>query len=147
MAEKQTIFRNKKAWFDYEIIEQFNAGIQLVGSEVKSLRNKECSISEAWIKIANGEAWLIGATINPYKYSVEKWSGHEPTRSRKLLLRKREIRNLAVAINQQTLTVIPLEIFFDTRGFVKIAIATAKGKKRADKRQDLRKRDIQRYGY
>lgn len=137
---------NRRALYDYFVIETWEAGLKLVGSEIKSLRSSQASIAEAWVKVKNGEAWLIGATIPPYENAQSSWATHEPTRARKLLLKRKEIRRIEAGSVGST-TVIPLDIHLTGRGFAKVKIALVKGKKNYDKRQTIKDRDNQRYGY
>ena len=141
-TKKQTPrITNKKARFQYEIIEKVEAGMVLRGSEVKSLRTGQASITEAFARIENGEVWLHGANIQPYAYA--NVLNHEPLRPRKLLLHKRQIARIVGQTATKGLTVIPLAIYF-SKGRAKCEIALAKGKTHRDKRQDLKKRDHQR---
>jgi SsrA-binding protein len=134
--------RNKKARFDFEILEQAEAGISLTGSEVKSLRAGKASLEEAYAVIREGEAFLRDCNISPYPQAG--YAQHKPTRERKLLLHKREIRKLFNKVTQKGLTLVPLKMYFNNRGLVKVLIGLARGKKLHDKRQDLKKRDDQR---
>jgi SsrA-binding protein len=136
---------NRKAFHDYFIIETWEAGIKLLGTEIKSLRNAQASIGEAWVKVIDGEAWLVGATIPPYENASSTWATHEPTRTRKLLLKRKEITRIGKEI-QPGVTVIPLDIHLSDRGYAKVKIALVKGKKLYDKRETIKKRDMQRYG-
>lgn len=136
---------NRKALHDYFIIETWEAGIQLKGTEIKSLRNAQASIGEAWVKVFNGEVWLVGATIPPYENAKANWATHEPARTRKLLLNRQEITRLSREM-QPSMTVIPLDIHLNDRGYAKVKIALVKGKKSYDKRETIKKRDFRRYG-
>lgn len=129
--------RNPKATYDYFILETLEAGIQLRGTEVKSLRAGKASIKEAWGQVRNGEVWLEGMHITPYEQG-NRWN-HEPIRSRKLLLHRREIERLIGAVEQGGRTLVPLELYFE-RGKAKVALALARGKKSHDRREDLKKR-------
>jgi SsrA-binding protein len=134
---------NKKARFEYEFLETFEAGIALVGSEVKSLRLGQGSIAESFILVRkSGEAWLIGSFIAPYEQAGKQ--NHDPKRERKLLLHKREIGKLLTKVQEKGLTIIPVKLYFNKRGIVKIEIALARGKKLHDKREALRKKDMDR---
>ena len=130
---------NRKARFEYYILETFEAGLMLVGSEVKSLRRGEASIAESFIRIKGEEAWLQDAFIAPYEQSGK--FNHEPKRLRKVLLHKREINRLMGKVKEKGLTVIPTKLYFNKRGLAKIEIALAKGKTMYDKRDQIRKRD------
>ena len=134
--------KNKKARFNFEILEQAEAGISLTGSEVKSLRSGKASLEEAYAVIRDGEAFLRDCNISPYPQAG--YAQHKPTRERKLLLHRREIRKLFNKVTQKGLTLIPLKMYFNDRGLVKVLIGLARGKKLHDKRQDLKKRDDQR---
>ena len=134
--------KNKKARFNFEILEQAEAGISLTGSEVKSLRAGKASLEEAFAIIRDGEAFLRDCNISPYPQAG--YAQHKPTRERKLLLHKREIRKLFNKVTQKGLTLVPLKMYFNDRGLVKVLIGLVRGKKLHDKRQDLKKRDDQR---
>ena len=136
---------NRKAFHDYFIIDSWEAGIKLVGSEIKSLRNAQASISEAWIRITNHEAWLVGANIPPYENAQSAWASHDPRRPRKLLLHRKEILSIEKQLEEK-LTVIPLDIHLTERGYAKAKSALVRGKKDYDKRQTIKKRDFERYG-
>lgn len=135
------IAQNKNARRNYEILETFEAGISLMGSEVKSLRDSHVSFKDGYVRVADGEATLIGVHIAPYENAVH--TGHEAERERKLLLHKREIEVLATKVEQKGLSVIPLKIYFK-RGRVKVEIALGRGKKNFDRRDDIKQRDIAR---
>ncbi len=142
MAEAvKLIARNKKARFNYELGERFEAGLVLTGSEVKSLRMGKANLTDSYAKLKNGEAWLVGCHISPYPYA--SYDNHQPERPRKLLLHKRELRKLAGKIKEQGMSLIPLALYF-RRGKAKVELALAKGKKLHDKRQLIKKRDQQR---
>lgn len=133
---------NRRAGHDYEILETFEAGIVLLGTEIKSLRDHGGSLQEAYVKVINNEIWLIGATISPYRYG--NIYNHEERRDRKLLMHKREISRLKTAGQEKGLTLIPLGMYIK-EGRVKVKIATAKGKKNIDKRAALKERDEKRH--
>lgn len=146
MSQKQksgtkTIAQNKNARRNYEFMEKFEAGISLMGSEVKSLRMGRVSFKDGYVRIMNGEALLIGVHIAPYENAVH--FGHKPERERKLLLHKQEIEKLAFSVEAKGLTVVPVRMYFK-RGKVKVEIAIARGKKTHDKRHDIKARDIAR---
>ncbi len=142
--------KNKKAHFEYELLEKFEAGIALVGTEVKSLREGGASLEDAFGRLRDGELWLMGCNIKPYSHG--NITNHEPVRPRKLLIHRRELHKIETKINQKGFTLVPLRIYF-SRGYVKVEIAVARGKSAADKRQQLRrkqqdldvKRDLRRY--
>lgn len=135
------IARNKKARFDYEILDTFEAGIVLVGSEVKSLRQKKASIQESYAWVKNGELYLTGMNIATYEMANR--FNHEPVHDRKLLLHKHEIKRLTGKIQEKGLTVVPLRLYFKN-GKVKVELGLAKGKAKYDKRRDIQKRDVDR---
>lgn len=137
-----TVAFNREAEAEYEIIETYEAGIVLEGSEVKALRNKQTvSFKDSFVRIENGEAWLYNLYIAPYRYATLK--PPDSLRKRKLLLHKREILRLLGKVQQKGFTIIPLRVYFKD-GKVKVEIALAKGKKTYDRREELRERDIKR---
>jgi SsrA-binding protein len=138
---KKTVARNKKALHDYHIVDTYEAGIVLAGPEVKSIRAGKVSLNEAYARIDGNEAWLHGLHISPYD-PASRWNV-EPTRDRKLLLHRREIRRLIGATQQEGFTLVPLELYLKD-GRVKVGLALARGKKRYDKRDDMKKRDAER---
>jgi SsrA-binding protein len=133
---------NRKARFLYDILETYEAGIQLMGTEVKSIREGKVNLQDGYALIRNGEAWLINVHISPYT-SSSQYFNHDPRRTRKLLLHRQEIRKLIGKVEQQGLTLVPLKMYLK-RGLVKISIGLAKGKKLHDKREDLKRRQDQR---
>ena len=133
---------NRKAFYNYEIIDKFEAGIVLHGPEIKSIRNSNLSIAESRVLINKGEAWLIGCHIAEYKFASSP-DQYDPIRDRKLLLHKNQIDKLRGAKNQQGLTIIPLSIYLK-RNLIKVEIALARGKKRYDKRATIKERDSNR---
>src|SRR5512132_4731759 len=137
----ESIARNKRARHDYEILETWEAGIVLTGSEVKSLRNGKANISDAYGIVKDGEVQLLNLHISPYEQA--SYFNHEPTRTRKLLLHKREIRRIIGAVERQGLTLVPLELYFK-KGVAKVAMALGKGKKLHDKRDAEKQRDADR---
>ena len=130
------VCRNRKARHEYDILEDLECGIELQGSEVKSIRNGKISIDESYARVRDGELWLIGANISEYPQA--NLMNHEPTRTRKLLIKKRELRKFAERAEQQGFTLVPLDVYF-VRGYVKVRIGLAKGRKLYDKRQKLRR--------
>jgi len=134
------IANNKKARHDYELMDTYEAGLVLVGTEVKSLRLGKCSIKEAFVQIKNQEAWLLGSTIGLYAHGNRQ--NHEEQRKRKLLLHKKEIVKLENEMNTKRLSLIPTKIYF-SKGKVKIEIALGRGKKKYDKRQDDAKKSVE----
>ncbi|MBU4565908.1 MAG: SsrA-binding protein SmpB [Desulfarculus sp.] len=135
------VARNKKARFDYELGDRFEAGMVLTGTEVKSLRLGKASLSEAYAKVTDGEAWLVGCQIQPYPFAY--YDNHEPTRQRKLLLHKRELKRLTVKLAEQGYSLIPTAVYFK-RGLAKVELALARGKKKHDKRATIKKREQER---
>jgi SsrA-binding protein len=136
-----SIARNKRARFDYHLLETLEAGVVLKGTEVKSLREGKASIADAYGVVRDGEVYLLNAHIQPY--SRGGYVNHDPTASRKLLLHRKEIRRLIGAVERQGLTLIPLELYFK-KGVAKVTLALAKGKKLHDKRATERQRDAER---
>ena len=139
--DRKSVARNKSARHDYHILETFEAGLVLSGTEVKSLREGKANIGDAYGIVRDGEMYLLNAHISPY--GSGGYVNHDPMRSRKLLLHRREIRRLIGAVEREGLTLIPLELYF-RGGRAKVAIALAKGKKLHDKREDSRRRDAER---
>ena len=141
MSEK-VVATNRKARFEYFIIDTYEAGISLMGSEIKSVRSGQMSLGEAYVRVEDGkEAWLVGAHIAPYEPASRY--NHNPTRNRRLLLNKREIRKLWNEVRLKGVTIIPLRVYL-THGLAKVEIGVAKGKKLYDKRESIAKRDAQR---
>ncbi len=132
-----SVARNPRATFDYHILDTWETGIVLKGTEVKSLRRGKASIKEAYARIHNGEIWLEGMHITPYEQGNRY--NHEPIRTRKLLMHRREIEKLIGAVEQKGLSLVPLELYFN-RGTAKVVLALGKGKKLHDKREDLKKK-------
>ena len=135
------IARNRKAHFQYEILEKVETGIVLTGTEVKSIRNRDVSINESFAHLDNGEIFLYEMHIGQYKQGNR--DNHEPKRVRKLLLHKKEINKIAGKIKQKGYTMVPLSLYFK-EGIVKVELALVKGKTMVDKRDDIKKRDIER---
>lgn len=139
--EKTVIATNRKAFHEYNILEKFEAGVQLKGSEVKSIREGKASLKQSYILINKGEAWLRGAHIAQYSHTG--FEGHDPVRNRKLLLHKKEIRRIDSKLAEKGLTAIPTKLYFKG-GFIKLEFGLAKGKKLYDKRDSKKKRDVER---
>ena len=139
---KKLINTNKKASFEYFIIETFEAGIVLVGSEVKAIRDKSCQIAESYIQIKNNELYIFNMNIP--EYALGNLFNHEPTRIRKLLMHKKEILKMSMKIKKEGMTIIPLKIYFNDDNKVKLEIALAKGKHMADKRASIKEKDVKR---
>src|SRR3569832_2633334 len=140
-TERESIARNKRARHDYHIVDTWEAGIVLTGREVKSLRNGKANISDAYGIVKDGEVHLLNLHISPYEQA--SYFNHDPTRTRKLLLHRREIRKMFGTVERQGLTLVPLELYF-RRGKAKVAIGLGKGNKLFDKRADLKRRDDER---
>lgn len=136
--QNEDLVSNRRARHDYEILETFEAGILLQGTEIKSLRDHGGSLTEAYVRVLDSELWLIGSNIAPYKFG--NIHNHVEKRDRKLLMHKREISKLKVAIQEKGLTIVPLALYLK-KGRVKVRIAIAKGKKHEDKRATLKERD------
>lgn len=139
--EEKNITVNRKARHEYHIVQTMEAGIVLVGTEVKSCRNGKANLVDSYGVLNQGEVWLVSAHINVYDFG--NINNHEPTRKRKLLLNKSEIRKLTNKLKDSGVTLIPLRLYFKN-GKVKVELALVKGKKSYDKRQDIAKRDMQR---
>jgi SsrA-binding protein len=139
--EIESIAKNRRARHDYLILNTYEAGLVLTGSEVKSLREGKANLSDAYGIIRDGEIYLINLHISQYERA--SYNNHEPTRTRKLLLHKREIGRLIGAVEREGLTLVPLELYFK-RGIAKVALALGKGKKLHDKRETERERDADR---
>ncbi|AOS84111.1 SsrA-binding protein [Chlorobaculum limnaeum] len=149
MAKKQqgkpeyvTAISNRKARFEFEIFDTFEAGIELLGSEVKSVRLGKASLSESYAMIHHGQVWLENMQITPYEHNT--LDELEPKRSRRLLLHKAEIMRLQSKISEKGLTLIPLKAYFNKRGVLKIELGLARGKKLYDKRETIKNRDAER---
>ncbi len=134
--------KNKKASYEYTYIETFEAGLVLVGTEIKSIREGKISLQEAYCFVENGEAFVKGMNISPYEQASFK--NHEPTRTRKLLLSKRQIEKIATKKDEKGLTIVPVKLYITSRGFAKMQIALAKGKKLYDKRNSIKEKDQKR---
>lgn len=139
--DKQIIASNRKARHNYSIVDVYEAGVSLLGTEVKSLREGQASLVDAFATVDDGEVWLRNMHIPEYRHGT--WTNHEPRRTRKLLLHRRQIDMLIGKIRDGNLTLVPLSIYF-TEGKVKVELALARGKQAHDKRQDLARRDAQR---
>lgn len=135
----KTVATNKPAFFNYDIIETFEAGITLQGSEVKSIRDGRISLKESYGEVRNGEVFLVNCNISPYE--AANIFNHEPKRMRKLLLHHREIKRLTGKIREKGLTLVPTKVLFNDKGLVKVEIALAKGKKTYQKKEAIKERD------
>jgi len=148
MAKKKTeekkpppVLKNRKARHEFHVEETYEAGIVLKGSEVKSIRAGKASLAESFAYMKNGEVWLKEMYIKPYEFA--SYQNHDERRERKLLLKKREIREIDKAINQKGYTLVPLKLYFKG-GYAKILIGLARGKKQYDKREDIKEKDVRR---
>jgi SsrA-binding protein len=135
------IAENRRARHDYQLLDRFEAGLVLTGTEVKSLREGRVTIAQAYADVRDGELWLVGAHID--EYAQGNVANHEPDRDRKLLLHRREIESLIGQVNQKGLTIVPTRLYFKD-GRAKLELAVARGKEQRDKRRDIAKRDAQR---
>lgn len=145
MSNKQSgikiIAKNKRATFDYHLLESFEAGLVLTGTEIKSVRANQVSLRRSYVQQRNGELWLVEAHIAPYAHG--NIQNHDPVRPRKLLLHRREINKIIDQMQQKSLTLVPTKLYLKN-GRAKVEIALAQGKKKHDKRQDLARKDDQR---
>jgi SsrA-binding protein len=141
MAADKVIATNRKAYHDYEILETYEAGIVLRGTEVKSLRESQVNFKDCYAAVDNGEAWLIGCYISPYHHGTD--ANHDPERKRKLLLHRKEIQRLLGKVAERGLTMIPLRLYFKG-GRAKCELGLARGKKLHDKRASIREREAKR---
>jgi len=144
MKKKQTkiIAKNKKAYYNYEILESFEAGVSLVGSEVKSIREGRISLKESYAEIKSGEIFLVSCHISPYE--AANIFNHDPTRNRKLLLHRREIKRLTGKVIEKGFTLIPTKVLINDRGKIKVEISLAKGKRTYQKKEAIKERDRER---
>ncbi len=136
------IAKNKKAFFNYELLETFEAGISLLGSEVKSIREGRISLKESYAEVKKGEVFLLNCHISPYE-AANRFN-HEPRRERKLLLHHREIKRLTGKIKEKGLTLVPIKILINAKGKVKVEISLAKGKRAYQKKEVIKERDLER---
>jgi SsrA-binding protein len=136
----RVVCRNRRARHEYDLLDELECGVQLVGSEVKSIRASKISIEEAYVRVKDGEVWLLNCDIAEYPQAT--YMNHEPRRPRKLLMRRSEVRKFAEAAAQKGLTIIPLDVHF-SRGLVKLNVAVARGRKLHDKREKLKQRTDQ----
>jgi SsrA-binding protein len=136
------LVRNRKAFHDYHVLDTWEAGIALLGTEVKSLRNGRGNLQDAFVDIISDELWLKQANISPYDFGT--YANHDPLRPRKLLLRKEEIRRIISKAERKGLTLIPLAVYLNARGKIKVKIALAEGKTKGDKREALKEREAKR---
>jgi SsrA-binding protein len=138
---QKSIAENRKAFHDYHILETFETGIVLVGTEVKSIREGNANLRDSFARVEDGEVWLYNVHINPYSH--RGYADHEPTRRRKLLLHRQEIRKLIGRTVERGLTLVPTRLYFKN-GHVKVALALARGKQAHDKRETIRRREAER---
>ncbi len=141
MGERQSISKNKKAFFDFHIFDKYEAGIVLTGTEIKSVRKNAVNLKDSFVRVDNGEVFLYNCHISPFEHGNRY--NHEPLRIRKLLLNRKEILKIDSKVKKDGYTIVPLEIYL-YKGFAKIEIALAKGKKLHDKREDITKKDQKR---
>lgn len=134
--------KNRKATFDYEIIETFTAGIVLTGTEIKSIRQGKCGLTDTYCMVINGEIWVKNMYIAEYSYG--SYNNHTTHRDRKLLLNRNEIRHIAKDTMQPGFSIVPLRLFINDRGLAKVVIAIGRGKKQYDKRQSIKEREDKR---
>ncbi len=134
--------KNRRATFDYEIVETFTAGIVLTGTEIKSIRQGKCGLTDTYCMVINGEVWVKNMYIAEYSYG--SYNNHTTHRDRKLLLNKKEIRRIAKDNLQPGFSIVPLRLFINERGLAKLVIAIARGKKQFDKRQSIKEREDKR---
>jgi len=140
--KRNAVTVNKKAYRNFEFVDNFEAGLSLLGTEVKSLREGTADLSGSYARIENEQCWLVGASIAQYQQAGSRQ--HEPTRKRKLLLHKTEIHRIRTKLEQRGFTLVPLRLYFNDKGLAKIELALAKGKRQYDKRQTITDRDQRR---
>jgi SsrA-binding protein len=141
VSDVKVIATNRRARFDYDIVDDFEAGLVLTGSEIKSLRAGKANLKDSFGHVRNGEVWLVGAYIAPYSFARE--GGHDPERSRKLLLHRHEIDRITGALAEKGLTLVPMRLYLRD-GKAKVQIGLGRGKRTVDKRADIRKREHER---
>ncbi len=142
IRKSNIIIKNKRATFDYEILDRYVAGIQLFGTEIKSIRDGKASLTETYCTFINNELWVKNMNISTYFFGT--YNNHEPRRDRKLLLNKKELTKLQRATRETGNTIVPIKMFVNDKGFAKLEIGLAKGKKTYDKRQTLKEKDDRR---
>lgn len=140
--QQQLNISNKKAYFEFEILEKFVAGMELTGTEIKSIRNGKANMSDAFCSFTGTELFVRNLHISEYELGTHY--NHEPKRARRLLLQKRELRKLLTKVKEKGLTIMPLKIFLSSTGYAKIEIGLAKGKKVHDKRDSIKEKDLKR---
>ena len=144
MGDEKTIALNRRARHDYTIDETFEAGIALVGTEIKSIRAGKVNLSDAYARVERNEAWLIGVHIAPFEQASLQRGNHEPKRIRKLLLHRRQIDELLGRAKQKGQTIVPLRLYLNGRGRVKVELGLGRGKQQHDRRHDIAERDARR---
>jgi SsrA-binding protein len=142
LSQEKINIKNKKAGFEYEILDRFDAGMMLTGSEIKSIREGGGSINEAYCFLRDGE--LFVKNLNIPEYSHGTYANHDPLRLRKLLLRKKELKKIDARIREKGLTIVPIRLFISDRGFAKLEVGIGKGKKSFDKRESLKQKENKR---
>ena len=142
MTASAPVIKNRKASFEYHLLQSFTAGVVLTGSEVKSIRNGEANLGDAYCVFEGNELFILNLYIKELKEA--SYLNHEPKRPRKLLLNKTELKKISGKLKEKGTTIIPVQLFFSEKGLVKIEIAVGKGKKNFDKREDVKKRDAER---
>ncbi|WP_017327351.1 SsrA-binding protein SmpB [Synechococcus sp. PCC 7336] len=138
----KTLVDNRRSRFEYELLDTYEAGLELMGTEVKSIRSGRVNLQDAFALVRDGEAWLLNMHIAPHETASRSFN-HDPTRRRKLLLHKKEINKIAAALQQKGLTLVPLRLVL-SNGWIKIHMAVARGKKLYDKRQSLKEKQVKR---
>jgi SsrA-binding protein len=141
-SKRSSVAVNKKAYRNFELVERFEAGLELLGTEVKSLRAGQADLNGSYARLQDEQCWLVGATIAQYQQAQAYQ--HEPTRKRKLLLHKAEIRKIRAKLEQRGFTFVPLRVYFNERGLAKAELALARGKRQHDKRLAITERDQKR---
>ncbi len=141
-VKSNVLIKNKRATFDYEILERFTAGIQLFGTEIKSIRDGKAALTDTYCAFINSELWVRNMHIATYFFGT--YNNHEVRRDRKLLLNKKELRKLERATKETGLTIVPTKLFINENGLAKLEVGLAKGKKAYDKRQSLKEKEIKR---
>ena len=142
MSSNSINIKNRKASFSYQLIDKYSAGIVLLGTEIKSLRNNQANISDAYCSFIDGELWVKNLHINEYSNSAHK--NHEPKRSRKLLLNRIELNKIESKVKEKGMSIIPIRLFSNEKGKIKLDISLAKGKKLFDKRESIKEKDLKR---
>ena len=141
-ATTRDIARNRKALHEFDVVERFEAGIELTGTEVKSLRENNCQLTDAFVLIRKGQAWLHNLHISPYSHG--SYNNPDPDRKRRLLLHRKQIMMLSQKVKERGLAIVPLRMYYSEKNLVKVEIALARGKKLHDKRQSMAERDVKR---